>query len=249
MTAPAFDSARAPYMYTELAAWFPLVSPPQDYAEEAVWYVRAIKDAAERAVECVLELGSGGGNNASHLKHHFELTLIDPSAGMLDVSRALNPECEHIVGDMRTVRLGCDFDAVFIHDAILYMTSVADLEAALTTAFAHCRPGGVVLVAPDFVRETFAPGTSHGGHDAPDGRGLRYLEWTWDPDPNDETYTVDFAFLLREADGRVRSVSDRHVCGLFACETWRRALESAGFHPHNLHDAFDHDVFIGVRPM
>jgi hypothetical protein len=31
---------------------------------------------------------------------------------MLDVSRALNPECEHIEGDIRTVRLERSFDAV-----------------------------------------------------------------------------------------------------------------------------------------
>jgi SAM-dependent methyltransferase len=43
----------------------------------------------------VLELGSGGGNNASHLKARFEMVVVEPSPAMLAVSRALNPECEH----------------------------------------------------------------------------------------------------------------------------------------------------------
>ena len=72
----------------------------------------------------MLELGSGGGNNASHLKAHFQLTLVDLSPAMLAVSRALNPECEHLQGDMRTVRLGRRFDAPTDHIAF-----TAELEA------------------------------------------------------------------------------------------------------------------------
>ena len=146
-------------MYDELAPWWPLLSAPADYGEEAAFYRGAILGAAELEVRSVLELGSGGGNNASHLKRHFDLTLVEPSAGMLAVSRALNPHCEHVQGDMRTVRLGRRFDAVFVHDAVCYMTSEEDLLRAMETAFVHTRPGGSVVFAPDHVRETFRPST------------------------------------------------------------------------------------------
>ncbi len=156
------------------------------------------------------------------------MTLVDRSPGMLAVSRGLNPECEHIEGDMRTVRLDRLFDAVFVHDAVMYMTTEADLRAAMETAFAHCQPGGAALFAPDHVRENFRPTTKHGGHDG-DGRSLRYLEWTWDPDPTDSTYNVEFAYLLREADGPVRVEQDRHVFGLFSREAWLRLLGEVAF--------------------
>src|SRR5690606_6342176 len=103
-----------------------------------------------------------------HLKRFFELTLTDFSPEMLAVSRQLNPECRHVVGDMRTLDLGRQFDLVLIHDAIMYMTDAASVGAALNTAYRHCRPGGAVVVLPDAVKETFAPKTSTGGHDAPD---------------------------------------------------------------------------------
>lgn len=141
-------------MYSELASWWPLISAPEDYAEEAGQYASAIEAASDGRCRTVLELGSGGGNNASHMKQRFELTLVEPSEGMLAVSRALNPELLHHQGDMRAVRLGQQFDAVFVHDAVCYMTSEADLRAAMATAYAHLRPGGVVLFAPDYVRET-----------------------------------------------------------------------------------------------
>ena len=144
------------------------------------------------------------------------MTLIDVSEDMLDISRKLNPECHHQPGDMRTARLGLSFDAVFVHDAVDYMVTEADLRQAIETAFVHCRPGGVAVFVPDRTRETFEEETDHGGSDGADGRGVRYLEWTWDPDPGDTWMLTDYSFLLRNPDGSVRSVHETHCLGLFA---------------------------------
>lgn len=242
-----------PKLYGELAQWWSLLSAPEDYAEEAALYQRAIIEGAARPLTTLLELGSGGGNNASHLKRRFTMTLVEPSPGMLEVSQRLNPECEHVLGDMRTVRLGRRFDAVFVHDAVCYMTTEADLRAAMETAFLHCEPGGVALFAPDHVRETFGPSTDHGGHDG-EGRSLRYLEWTWDPDPSDTVYAVDYAYLLREPDGTVRAEHDRHIEGLFARADWLRWLTDAGFQPsvvpieHSEIPSGEYEVFVASRP-
>jgi len=239
-----------PKLYGELASWWPFLSPPAEYAEEAAFYEQTLVAASERAPRTLLELGSGGGNNASYLKRRFEMVLVDRSPRMLEVSRALNPECEHIEGDMRTVRLGREFDCVFIHDAIVYMTSESDLEQALATAFLHCRRGGAALFAPDHVRETFRPSTDDGGSDAA-RRSMRYLEWTWDPDPTDTTYVVDYAYLLREQDGSVRVEHDRHIEGLFARADWLRLLAQVGFRPELVHwqesAARVYEVFVGRK--
>jgi SAM-dependent methyltransferase len=242
-----------PKMYEELAAWWPILSAPSDYAEEAAFYAGAMERASPRPIRTMLELGSGGGNNASHLKARFAMVLVEPAAGMREVSRDLNPDCEHVAGDMRTVRLDRQFDAVFVHDAVCYMTTEADLRAAIETAFVHCRPGGVALFAPDYVRENFTPSTEHGGHDA-GGRGLRYLEWTTDPDPGDNTYIVDYGYLLRSPDGTVRVEHDRHVEGLFARADWLRLLTDVGFEPrvvpfvHSELEPGAHEVFVATRP-
>jgi SAM-dependent methyltransferase len=216
-----------PQLYDELAGWFHLLTAPEDYAEEAALYRRLLAEAVAGPLRTVLELGSGGGNNASHLKAHFELTLVDRSPQMLELSRSLNPECRHVVGDMREVRLGETFDAVFVHDAVAYITTEADLAATIVTAAEHCRPGGACLFVPDYVRERFEPRTDTGGHDGADGRGLRYVEWIWDPDPEDTEHVVDFAYLLRDETG-VRCEYDRHVCGLFPRSSWLELIEAAG---------------------
>jgi SAM-dependent methyltransferase len=222
------DTPAAPRLYSDLASWFHLLTAPADYAAEAAFYHHLLKTSCAFPPRTLLELGSGGGNNASHLKTHFQLTLVDLSPEMLELSKTINPECEHIAGDMRSVRLSRLFDAIFIHDAISYMTTEADLRAAIQTAFIHCRPGGAALFAPDCVRETFHPNTDHGGHDG-DGRALRYLEWTWDPDPDDGSYLVDMAYLLRDESGEVRVAHDRHRLGLFSRAAWLRTIEESGF--------------------
>ncbi len=235
-------------LYDEIAEWWPLFSAPADYAEEASFFARLFADECKPAPRTVLELGSGGGNNALHLKSKFQMTLVDLSAQMLAVSLKLNPECEQIGGDMRTVNLGRTFDAVFVHDAIAYMTSADDLGAAIRTAYRHCRAGGVALFVPDCVRETFVAETKHGGHDGDDGRGLRYLMWVVDPDPGDTTYRTDFAIILRDQRGETRVVHDSHIEGMFARDEWMRMLREAGFEARELTDQWGREIFVARKP-
>ena len=235
-----------PRLYTSLAAWFHLLSAPSDYAEEAEFARRTLVDACSYPIQTVLELGSGGGNNASHLKRSFQMTLTDASPEMLQLSQGLNPECEHILGDMRNVRLEREFDAVFIHDAVMYLTTLSELRKCLETAFLHCKPGGVTLIMPDYVAETFRSGVHHGGHDA-DGRGMRYLEWTFDTDPGDTTYTTDFVYLLREGNSPVKVEHDCHVMGLFPKDAWLKLLMDLGFAARPIDDPYGRLVFVCCR--
>ena len=215
-------------MYSDLAPWFHLLTHPSDYWDEAAFVSHVVDEVGDGTSRTLLELGSGGGNNASHLKARFDCTLTDLSPEMLALSRTLNPECEHLEGDMRTLRLGRTFDVVFIHDAISYLTSEADLHAAIETAFVHVRPGGVVILTPDATTEIFKPKTDHGGHDGEDGRSLRYLEWTHAPEPGTWTYVTDYAIVARGPGDELRLVHDQHTLGLFPEATWRRLIADVG---------------------
>jgi SAM-dependent methyltransferase len=242
-----------PRLYGALADWFHLLTAPADYVDEAALYTRLLREASSALPRTLLELGSGGGCMAFHYKRQFASTLVDLSPGMLAASEAINPECEHHQGDMRTVRLGRLFDLVLVHDAVMHMTSEADLARAMATAFAHLRPGGAALFAPDCVRETFVPHTDHGGYDGA-GRGLRYLEWTTDPDPADTTYVVDYVYLLREGNEPPRVEHDHLIEGLFSRADWVRLLERTGFraavHTFTPEESPNTagDLFVGVKP-
>ncbi len=244
-------SASVCRLYGDLAEWWPLISPPDAYVEEAADAATALA-AASIPVRDVLELGSGGGHNAVHLKGRFAMTLVDLSADMLAVSRRLNPECEHRQGDMRTMRLDRTFDAVFVHDAVDYMVTETDLRQAIETAFVHCRPGGNAVFVPDHTTQTFQSATGHGGSDDATGRGARFLSWAWDPDPADTWTQTEYAFLLREADGSVHVVHETHRTGLFGRDRWLRLLRDAGFVPHTVTERdtegwTPRELFIGRR--
>ena len=239
-------------MYSDLAPWFHLLTHPSDYEDEAAFVSRVVDDVGDGESRTLLELGSGGGNNASHLKTRFECTLTDLSSDMLALSKTLNPECEHLEGDMRTLRLGRSFDVVFIHDAVSYLATEEDLRAALETAAAHTRPGGVVILTPDATTEIFKPRTDHGGHDGADGRSLRYLEWTHDVEPGATTYVTDYAIVTRGPGDELRVVHDRHTLGLFPRATWERLICDVGLelvdtaveNPYELEQA----AFVARRP-
>jgi SAM-dependent methyltransferase len=239
-----------PLLYGELVPWYHLLDPTADHLDEATFYRDALLGAVGPGAQTLLELGAGAGNNAFHLKDRFRCTLTDVAEPMQALSRALNPACEHVLGDMRTLRLGRTFDTVMVHDAVAYMTSEDDLLAAARTAFAHTRPGGAALFAPDFVRERFHEGNAlHAGDEG--ARSLRCLEWTWDPDPSDDTYTVEYAFLLRDGTD-IRAVHDRHVEGLFSTTTWARILAAAGYRveptPGPPDDGATNQLFLCRRP-
>jgi SAM-dependent methyltransferase len=215
-------------LYRDLADFFPLVTPVEEYAEEAAQWRSLLRFKLGPARHTILDLGAGGGHNLSYIKADFEATATDISEEMLALSRRLNPEVEHSHGDMRTIRLGRTFKAVLVHDAISYMLSEDDVRAVLATAAAHLAPGGLLVLAPDHYTETFkGPIVDH--HTAVRGDvELTFIEYTYDPDPADTTVEAIMFFLIREH-GQLRIEQDHHTLGIFPMKRWFKLLEGAGF--------------------
>jgi SAM-dependent methyltransferase len=231
-------------LYTELAEFWPQMSGPEEFKHEAALFKRVLTKSIKPAPRTLLELGGGSGFVASHLKSRFKMTLVDLSPRMLAISRGLNPELEHLEGDIRTLRLRRTFDAVFVHDSIAHMLTQKDLKAAIKTAFVHCRPGGTALFVPDETRESFVPAADHGGQG-----NLRYVQWTTDPNPRDTTILVDFGILIRDEHGEARVVHERQNHGLFARAVWLRLLSDVGFRPSIVRDKVVRDMFLARRPV
>ena len=87
---------------------------------------------------------------------------------------------------------------------------------------------------------------------APTAAAVRYLDWTWDPDPTDTWTSTEYAFLLRDADGSRRVVHETHRLGLFGRDVWLRLLAGAGFEPRRCpeettEDAPPRELFVGRR--
>ena len=221
-----------PRLYYELSYLWPIISPPREYAEEAEFWRRILWDKLGQAQHSILELGAGGGHNLSHLTKDFQAAAVDLSPQMLSLSRRLNPDVQHHLGDMRTARLGQTFDAVLIHDAIGHMLTEADLRATFATAKDHLRPGGLLLIAPEWVREEFAgPKLFYWFRGGSTGNGdvaVTVQEYLHDPDPKDSQIESIYSYMIQE-EGGVRIERDVHINGLFPVSTWMELLDEAGF--------------------
>lgn len=69
------------HFYADLGEWW----PPEEYEEEAAFFLAKLSEACERPPGNLLELGSGGGSNAVHMKAAFdEVVLTDLSPAMLE---------------------------------------------------------------------------------------------------------------------------------------------------------------------
>ncbi|MFC1607467.1 class I SAM-dependent methyltransferase [Candidatus Latescibacterota bacterium] len=191
-------------------------------------WTEAIRDKLGPGRHEILELGAGGGHLLSHLTADFQATAIDLSEQMLNQSRVLNPGVEHLIGDMRSVRLGRKFKAVIIHDAIGYMVSEEDLSLTFATVVEHLEPGGIFITSPDYFTETFHdPSVSHSTRSDGDIE-LTFIEYDYDPDPDDCTIESIMFYLIRK-DGKISLEKDYHTTGLFPIQTWIYLLEEAGF--------------------
>ena len=218
-----------PRMYTDLAWAWPLISPPEDYQQEAGDFTARLLAHARRPLHSLLHLGCGGGHLDHWLQAQFAVTGVDLSPAMLDLARRLNPGVTYLPGELRTLRLPQAFDAVIIADSIAYMLTEAELLQAFQTAYAHLAPGGVFCTYVEAEPETFEQNRVHSFASHGEGVDLAFLRCDYDPDPSDTTFEMTFVTLIRRPGQPQQIITDTHLSGIFPLPTWQRLLRQAGF--------------------
>jgi len=240
--------------YKDLAKYWPIISPPEDYIEEGEYVAQVIKHTSPIETKTVLDLGCGGGHDDFALKKHFKITGVDISPDMLKLAKKLNPEVKYVKGDMRTVRLKDKFDAVTIFDSIHYMTTHDDLTTLFETAYHHLKPGGVMITVVEVTKETFVQNKTRSMVQSKNNVEVSFIENYYDPDPTDNTYEATFVFLIRDK-GKLKIETDKHTCGVFAMQTWLDILEETGFRVSKLDfnvsdpEAQTYPLLLCVKPL
>lgn len=211
--------------YNELAWTEDLLADQSDYEVEAGGYVDLIRRSSLHSPATLLHLGSGAGGHDALFKRHFAVTGVDVSRGMLEKARLRHPEVEYIEGDMRTLRLDREFDAVAIPDSIDYMSSLPELRMAIGTAVAHLKPGGVLLVVGKtsevFQDNNFAYSGEQGD------LHVTLLENNHINRHRPDGYEATLVYLLRRS-GVLTIHTECHVLGLFSQAAWKQVFTDAG---------------------
>ena len=211
--------------YNELAWTEDLLANPADYESEVAGYVDLIKRNSSQTPRTLLHLGCGVGGHDDVFKRHFDVTGVDISRGMLDRARLRHQDIEYIEGDMRTVRLGREFDAVTIPDSIDYMGSLPELRMAIETAVAHLKPSGILLVVGK-TQESFRDNNfAYTGEQ--EGLHVTLLENNYINRYRPDTYEATLVYLIRRR-GELTIHTECHVLGLFSHEVWEKVFAEAG---------------------
>ena len=215
-------------LYGYLAWTWPIISPVEEYVKETEYFSKLIRKNAKIKTKKLLHLGCGGGHNDYTFKKNFKLTSVDISEDMIKIAKELNPNVDYQYGDMRTIRMRENFDAVTILDSISYMGTAEDLKRAFSTAYYHLKPGGVFLTMAEKTygqlkqSETFVSTHSRGNTE------ITFIENYYDPDPADTSFEATFIYLIR-VNGQLEIRTDPHLCGIFKIETWHELLNETGF--------------------
>ena len=217
-----------PRLYDDLAWIWPFLSPSEEYGHEVATFFEEFDRLGVPEGGRLLHLGSGGGSIDWHLKQRYKVTGIDLSAAMLAQAQAVNPEAQYLVGDLRNMHLGRNFDAVLLHDAVAYMLTPDELRDAYRTAAAHLVSGGALVTAPEMVRECFQQHRSEVVTREAGGRSVTTLIVDFDPDPSDHQFESTFIYLIRDA-GALRVEVDTHQVGIHALADFEAAIAAAGF--------------------
>lgn len=209
--------------YEELAWTDQYLAGPEEYREEAHGFVEAIRQAHRGDPRTLLHLGSGAGNHDLHFKEHFQVTGVDISGGMLQQARALNPDVEYLLADMRVLDLNRRFDVVVIPESVMYMTTIDDVRRVIRQAASHLNPGGVLLIVTH-TREEFRENNFAYTGEGPDVH-ITLLENNYRV--SEETYEAVLVYLIRR-NGQLTVETDVHICGLFAHQQWLDLFAETG---------------------
>ena len=147
-------------VFNKYSRYYNLLYRDKDYAGEAEYVHELIRKYSPDA-KSLLDLGCGTGRHAFPLaKKGYSVTGVDISEEMLAVANSqlssLNPQPSALIphpsilnfihGDIRTIRLGIQFDVVVsLFHVMSYQATNDDIRAAFDTVSIHLKDGGLFI--------------------------------------------------------------------------------------------------------
>jgi SAM-dependent methyltransferase len=136
--------------FRQYAKYYDLINRDKPYALETSYVAGRLRGVCP-SLSTMMEFGSGTGRHGRFLATQgFHVHGIEISGEMVELAQGvgtLSPgsfQCS--VGDIRSVRLGRQFDAVVaLFHVISYQIEHSDFTAALDTAARHLTTGGLFL--------------------------------------------------------------------------------------------------------
>jgi SAM-dependent methyltransferase len=212
-------------MFSESAAWYDSFYEAKEYPREAR-LVTALIRRHRPGARTLLDVACGTGRHLEHLRRDFDCEGLDLDEGLLNVARRRLPELHLTRADMTSFELGRRFDAVTcLFSSVGYLATVERLHAAVRTMARHLEPGGVLVVEPWILPETWIEGgaTSVEVVEDEDRKLVRVIASS-----RAGAMSVLRIHYAVAAAGGIQTADERHELRLFAHDEYAAAFFAAG---------------------
>lgn len=224
---------------SDYANVYDLIYADKDYSLECDLIEDLFSRFGRQEVRSVLDLGCGTGRHSLELaRRGYDVCGVDLSSDMLQIARAsatASPSLRFHQGDIRTVDLEEEFDAVLVMFAVLgYQLTNIDLEASLSTCRRHLPTGGILLFdvwwGPAVTK--IGPSVRERTISLEDGELKR--EATGRLDGSGRVCTVDYKLTSSIRGGTDRVFTESHKVRVFFDYEIEDLLKASGFRLHRI---------------
>ncbi len=234
-------------LHNKLAEYYDRIYDFKDYLDEAVRLQNLIIKYLETGGNSLLDVGCGTGLHLKHLKDDFSCTGVDVSKSMLKIARKNVKGVTFKEADMKTLRLGKQFDVIMcLLSSIGYVKTAARLEKTIQNFSKHLKKGGLALIEPSTAKSSYVCGeprvTTYDGKDAKIAR-INYANL------RQATAVLNMHILIAERGKDVKYFIDKHELGLFGINNTLKTMKAAGLKAKYLKNGLmpRRGLFVGIK--
>jgi ubiquinone/menaquinone biosynthesis C-methylase UbiE len=234
-------------LHNKFAKYYDRVYSFRDYLDEAVRLQNLIIKYLESGGNSLLDVACGTGLHLKHLKDDFSCTGVDISKSMLRIARKNVKGVTFKEADMKTLRLGKQFDVILcVLSSIGYVKTAVSLEKTIRNFSKHLNKGGLALIEPSLAKSAYVSGepriTTYDGKDAKIARvNVTRIRQA--------TAVLSMHILIAERGKDAKYFVDRHELGLFGINNTLRIMKAAGLKSKYLKNGLmpGRELFVGIK--
>jgi ubiquinone/menaquinone biosynthesis C-methylase UbiE len=234
-------------LHNQLAEYYDRVYSFKDYLDEAVRLQNLIIKYLESGGNSLLDVACGTGLHLKHLRDDFSCTGVDVSKSMLKIARKNAKGVTFKEADMKTLRLGKQFDVITcLLSSIGYVKTAASLGKTIRNFSKHLKKGGLALIEPSHAKSVYVSGepriTTYDWKDAKIAR-VNFTKI------RQATAVLNMHILIAERGKDAKYFIDKHELGLFGINNTLRIMKAVGLKSKYLKNGLmpGRELFVGIK--